>query len=67
MTAINELTKYIPGAGAISDALDMASSASGAADSVNIVYGKASGNTEHHGNGLAITFNKNKTVSYWEL
>ncbi|MFK3799876.1 MULTISPECIES: hypothetical protein [unclassified Pseudomonas] len=63
----SSLAGYIPGAGAVSSALNMTSYANGASNAASTASGKMNGDTEHHGNSLTIYFNKNKVVNDWSL
>lgn len=67
LSSASSLAGYIPGAGAISSALGMASSASSASDAASTASNKMSNNTAHHGNTLFISFDKNKVVSRWHM
>ncbi|MDU3756597.1 MAG: hypothetical protein E7G34_24450 [Klebsiella pneumoniae] len=66
-SSVSTLASYIPGAGAIGSALDMANTASEASSSAGKLSDKRSGNTEIHGNRLYITFNQNDVVNYWDI
>ncbi|AHG21594.2 hypothetical protein Z042_19790 [Chania multitudinisentens RB-25] len=61
------LASYIPGAGAVSSALGMASTASDATDSASKASAKMSGNTEYRSDFLVITFGSDGIVDRWHM
>lgn len=67
LDSASSLAGYIPGAGAISSALGMATSANHASDAASSASAKMSGDTSHHGDSLYIYFDKNKVVTHWYL
>ena len=61
------LAGIIPGAGVVSSALSSVGYANQASHVASTAAGKVNGDTEHHGNNLSISFDKNKVVSDWSL
>lgn len=66
LDTLSSLAGYIPGAGAVSSALDMADTAGNASDAAKKASGKMTGSTEHTGT-LFIRYDSRKIVSSWMM
>lgn len=64
---LTTITNYIPGAGAVSGAIGMASSAQSNADDLQDASNKMTGNSAHSGNSLRFSFNEKGVVTDWHL
>ena len=65
--ALSTIANYIPGAGAVSGAIGMASSAQSDADNLQKASNTMTGNSAHSDNSLRFSFNERDVVTDWHL